>query len=398
MNDSAEYKFKKFGVSGNSEQETSTQSNNIFNPSKAVVRTVRNWWNNIIEYTTNNTSVTIDENNYLHGTASTYLVIVMPFKFEKDKTIYNKTSKLGNSLMVYNSEGKNISEETTFLGNVYTPKEDFSGYLGIKIDENVVTDDSYIMISYENASYEPFKPNMPSPDFPSKIHNAGENGSVNLKVQNEDKSKEQTITIETQEEMLEDDYFDFENETENHIWKKYILDGSEDENWTLTRDLYFLCTHVQGESYIYNTWEKVVNTSGLSSIGVLNYEVLERQTGYGLALAYGFRLNLENIDAANGATVEQLRAYLAENPITVYVKLKDKRVLQMTENQKESKKQIDELHSYYGTTHITCEDETSCNFDIEYVQDINLVRQNDKQELEDRIQKVEQAIVALGGV
>lgn len=72
----------------------------------------------------------------------------------------------------------------------------------------------------------------------------------------------------------------------------------------------------------------------------------------------------------------------------VEYELQDEEIEAYTEEQKQIYNKIQELHSYYGTTHITCEDEISCNFDIIYVQDHKLVRQNDKQELQTQIDEI----------
>lgn len=99
-----------------------------------------------------------------------------------------------------------------------------------------------------------------------------------------------------------------------------------------------------------------------------------------------------------GLTQTEWKEQYPDLVVQIQYELENEEIESYTEEQQKIYNKIKELCSYYGTTHITCEDEISCIFDIEYVQDHNLVRQNDKQELEDRIQKVEQAIVALGGV
>ncbi len=179
LNDSAEMRLQSLEIQGNSRQETTTQSNNIFDPKKAIVREISNWWSTVISNITDNTSVTIDEGNFLHGTSSTYLVVVVPFKFKKNKTIYNKTPKLGNSLMIYNETGHNICEQGVNLSDNYTPTETFEGYLGVRIEKTINVDDTYVFFSYdENAEFEKFTPDSPSPDYPSEVESCGDN--VNL--------------------------------------------------------------------------------------------------------------------------------------------------------------------------------------------------------------------------
>ena len=163
-------------VLGNSRQATSTQSKNIFDPKKAIVCTIGNWWTTVIPTQTNNTSVTIDENNILHGTASTYLVVVVPFKFEEGKTIYNKTLNLGNPLIVYDDTGKTV---ITPSSNSYTPEETFKGYIGVRINVDMNVDNIKLMFSYdENAEFEKFTPNSPTPEYPSEVECCGDNVNI----------------------------------------------------------------------------------------------------------------------------------------------------------------------------------------------------------------------------
>jgi len=185
LNDSSEMRLQKIEIGGNSRQETSTQSSNLFDPKKAIIFSVTNWWQTLVPNQTNNTSVTIDENNILHGTVSTYLVVAVPFKFEQGKTIYNKTTNLGNSLIVYNENRQNICEQGVSLPNTYTPTETFEGYIGIRINTNANVDNTQVMFSYdENAEFEKFTPNSPSPNYPSEVECCGDNGNISFEMCN----------------------------------------------------------------------------------------------------------------------------------------------------------------------------------------------------------------------
>ena len=107
---------------------------------------------------------------------------------------------------------------------------------------------------------------------------------------------------------------------------KYILKGGTDEVWGQQNNLYFIFYTDD-----YTKWIKPVPNidQAISNIGVVSYQVIDNQTGYGLALAYGIRINLKDLDVTKGATIEELRAYLAENPITVYTQLKEPETIKL---------------------------------------------------------------------
>lgn len=173
LSDSAEMRINELKISGNSRQETSIQSNNIFNPNKAIVCTIQNWMQTIISNVTNNTSITIDKENYLSGTSSSYLVVVSPCRFEEEKTIYNLSTN--KSTIIYNINGQPVDMSD---GN-YTPTETFQGYIGIRINTNIDVTGQHIMFSYnENAEFEKFIPDSPSPENISEVECCGDNVNI----------------------------------------------------------------------------------------------------------------------------------------------------------------------------------------------------------------------------
>lgn len=201
----------------------------------------------------------------------------------------------------------------------------------------------------------------PSPDNEVPILSAGDNGSINEKIKNADGTKEQDYSIFVQKPMMDDDHFDRKNNKEVHTWIKYVLDGSDDENWSIRNNKFFIVDNIN-----YSLWEKSISPNGKSNIGVISYSVLDNHTGYGLALAYGLRLNLENIDASNGGTIEQLRAYLAEHPITIYVKLKDSAYEKLPCTPEQIQQLENKPSTYKDFTIIQSQDETPAYLKIQY--------------------------------
>lgn len=193
--------------------------------------------------------------------------------------------------------------------------------------------------------------------------------------------KEQDYSIFVQQPMMDDDHFDRKNNKEVHTWIKYVLDGSNDENWSIRNNKFFINDNVN-----YNSWERVISPNGKSNIGVVSYSVLDNQTGFGLALAYGIRLNLENINAASGGTVEQLRTYLAEHPITIYVKLKEGAYEKLPCTETQIQQLENKPSTYKDFTTINSQDETPAYLEVSGIRDIDTM-----------FDKVTNAIVSLGG-
>ena len=86
-----------------------------------------------------------------------------------------------------------------------------------------------------------------------------------------------------------------------------VLDG--DETWIIEDKTYFINKKSTG-SLIEDVTHKYAN----SSVGIVHYTVVDNG-GYGFVCAYGWRINFENMNVANN-TVDELKAYLAKNPIT----------------------------------------------------------------------------------
>ena len=192
--------------------------------------------------------------------------------------------------------------------------------------------------------------------------------------------QEQDYSIFVQQPMMDDDHFDRKNNKEVHTWIKYVLDGSDDENWSIRNNKFFIVDNIN-----YSLWGKSISPNGKSNIGVISYSVLDNHTGYGLALAYGLRLNLENIDASNGGTIEQLRAYLAEHPITIYVKLKDSAYEKLPCTPEQIQQLENKPSTYKDFTIIQSQDETPAYLEVSGIRDINTM-----------FDKVTNAIVSLG--
>lgn len=155
------------------------------------------------------------------------------------------------------------------------------------------------------------------------------------------------------------------------IGKKIVIHGDSNETWATQNDKYFICRAINNKELTTN-WITAIPrvTSIKSTIGVVDYRVLDNQTGYGLALAYEIRLNFENINVSSGATVEQIRAYLAENPITIYV------AQNSTDTEITDTTLISQLEAIYNAPLYEQTNITQTNNDLPMVLDITACKDN----------------------
>lgn len=150
------------------------------------------------------------------------------------------------------------------------------------------------------------------------------------------------------------------------------------------------------------TTSKVNNFKGINSDNTLcthfKYDERNRIT----INAYHF-LNSNALyfdtDMENVTTLEEWKSYLAEQyangtPVTLEYGLVEEIVEEYTEEQQEAYNKLKQLYSYEDVTHITCENDITCNFNVEHFKDYNILRQNDKQELQAQIDEIKASLTS----
>ena len=180
--------------------------------------------------------------------------------------------------------------------------------------------------------------------------------------------KEQKYIIPTQQEMLENDYFDWDNEEEVHTWNKIVFDGTEDFDKITIDEL---------NVFVFKTVEmdyKYINNN------ICNYKcnlfkaikVNERYLDNTLYINGGKKIA---ITSNNFTSVAELQSYLteqynAETPLIVYYKLATETRLAFTEEQKAVAKELRYATTYSEITHIYSPDsiapvlKTTCGSEI----------------------------------
>ena len=198
-------------------------------------------------------------------------------------------------------------------------------------------------------------------------------GSSKAIIENSDKTQKQEYIIPVQNEMLEGDYFDWNNEEEVHGWKKIILNGTE--NWQL-----------------YSAGTNISRRFGLA----LTENVPRKETEkYGKGYSTHFKITqFINGDLSIFLQVEPNNWYIAVTdvnskwssivefkswlkslydagtPVVVYYKTATETRILFTDEQKAVAKEIQKATSYEDTTHIYSTDEVSPVFDVEAVIDL----------------------------
>lgn len=199
--------------------------------------------------------------------------------------------------------------------------------------------------------------------------------------------EEQSYIMPVQQEILKDDYLDFENEEEVHMWGKYTFIGEEDyqKSQTYSNDEY-LCAYIptpvinnikidgKGLSSHFNrigdftTYqnEECVRTSGQLQIRVLVSRLTEN-------------------------SVEGLKAYLksqydAGTPVVVYYQLATPTRLKFTNEQKAVAKELNNARTYKNVTNITTDSKAILSLD--YVKD----QETQNQKMQNEIDEIKQLL------
>lgn len=175
---------------------------------------------------------------------------------------------------------------------------------------------------------------IPTPETPVPLESAGAGGSITVTVSGG--TGEQTFSASTPNGLpgipvssggnYTDengqawicDEIDFARGVYVQRVEKIVLDGTE-TSWQVKNNLYFSV----GASEFPNAFYGIhgVDTTAIASVGVVHYQSIDFG-GYGFTYAYSPRIRFKNMNPDNH-TVEELKAYLAENPITLLVPCKE---------------------------------------------------------------------------
>lgn len=198
-------------------------------------------------------------------------------------------------------------------------------------------------------------------------------GSTKIIIEKSDKTQKQEYIMPVQKEFLTDDYFDLDNEEEVHVWKKIILNGTE--NW----QLYLAGTNISrrfGLALTENVPRKETEKYGKGYS--THFEITQFING---DLSIFLQVEPNNwyiaVTDANSkwSSIVEFKSWLkakydAGTPVIVYYKTAAETRIPFTDEQKAVAKEMQKATSYEDTTHIYSTNEISPVFDVEAVADI----------------------------
>ena len=187
--------------------------------------------------------------------------------------------------------------------------------------------------------------------------------------------EEQSYIIPMQTEMLENDYLDYDNEEEVHIWGKKILDGTE--NWA-----YEKLTSADGEKN--NFYLKI--DDAMSNGKVCSNAFIQRTSladNYSMFMSAGKNLNLRYQEKSSST---EFKAYLksqydAGTPVVVYYQLETPIRLKFTDEQKAVAKELNNARTYKNVTNITTDSKAILSLD--YAKDLETQNQKIQNEIDE---------------
>ena len=374
-------RFKKLKIIGNVKQEITTQINYF------TGKNIKAGTGNGVEYSFDNSILilngTTTNTGDIRGITTTG-IILEPGKYTataivldgtyikptgKDFAIYirnkdnglilgasgsdfNKSSKAGGSIT--------ISEKTDIYIQVYANAKDIV-FNNLKIGIQIGRGDAFM-------KFEQFVLDSPTPDDSREIGTVQK--SSKTIIEKSDKTQKQEYIMPVQQEMLTDDYFDWDNEEEVHNWSKLVLNGTEnDSNFSV---------ETNGEYAVINCLNILENGKKVDEDKILCDKLVSK---------YKDTSNTEHIRNASSnypnniviyikssrleeSTVAAFKKYLSTNNIIIYYKTATEKRIAFTDEQKVIANKIQKATSYEDTTHIYSTDEVSPVFDVEAVADI----------------------------
>ena len=174
--------------------------------------------------------------------------------------------------------------------------------------------------------------------------------------------QEQSYIIPVQQEMLEDDYFDWDNEEEVHTWNKLVLTG--DEAWVreaTTSAGYRFFMNPSPSARFNNDAKKNVFCDKLNR-KTANETWLGNE---GISASRNIQIYLKEYSTK---TLDEFKTWLKEHVLTVYYKLATPTRLKFTDDQKSVAKELNNARTYKNVTNITTDSKAILSLD--YVKDL----------------------------
>lgn len=178
-----------------------------------------------------------------------------------------------------------------------------------------------------------------------------------------------TFPLSEGQVLYKDDYL--ADDGIHHSRKQIVLDGSDDEGWTINQELdEYISFYLGVEPYTLITPDKFCYCSHFETMYVwgvvssLNAEYLWKHS----KTSMGIKIKKSRLTSIN---VVGFKAWLSENPIKIEYELAEEEIEPYTAEQQEVYDKIKELCSYKNITHIYSTDEISPVFEVTYIKETN---------------------------
>lgn len=192
--------------------------------------------------------------------------------------------------------------------------------------------------------------------------------------------EEQSYIMPVQKEMLEDDYFDWDNEEEVHTWNKLVLTG--DEAWVreaTTSAGYRFFMNPSPSARFNNDAKKNVFCDKLNR-KTANETWLGNE---GISASKNIQIYLKEYSTK---TLDEFKTWLKEHVLTVYYKLATPTRLKFTDDQKSVAKELNNARTYKNVTNITTDSKAILSLD--YVED----QETQNQKMQNEIDEIKQLL------
>ena len=183
--------------------------------------------------------------------------------------------------------------------------------------------------------------------------------------------QEQSYIMPTQREMLENDYFDFDNEEEVHTWNKLVLNGTESIEKFQYSDNTFLIA--KGAKNV-NASEILVKSNMFMGVSYNNRTISRNYIIY-VEIETGNIIFRNTSYSALADFKTWLKSqYDAGTPVVIYYKLATPTKLAFTEEQKAVAKELNNARTYKNVTNITTD--SIAILDLDYAKDLETLLNN----------------------
>lgn len=183
--------------------------------------------------------------------------------------------------------------------------------------------------------------------------------------------EEQSYIMPVQKEMLEGDYFDYDNEEEVHTWNKLVLNGTESIEKFQYSDNTFLIA--KGAKNV-NASEILVKSNMFMGVSYNNRTISRNYIIY-VEIETGNIIFRNTSYSALADFKTWLKSqYDAGTPVVIYYKLATPTRLPFTDEQKAVAKELNNARTYKNVTNITTD--SIAILDLDYAKDLETLLNN----------------------